>query len=186
MIVSTDDAEIAEAARTAGAEVPFLRPAELARDDSPEWLAWRHALRELEAAGSPAGLLVTVPTTAPLRAVEDVEACLHAVQESDADCAITVTPAQRSPYFNMVRIDPAGYAELVIRPEREIARRQDTPAVYDMTTVAYCARPEFVMRARSMFEGRVRAVVVPRERAIDIDDELDLAFAEFLMERRRG
>jgi N-acylneuraminate cytidylyltransferase len=185
VIVSTDDAEIAEVARAHGADVPFVRPAELARDDSPEWLAWQHALRALAAAGEAASLLVTVPTTAPLRAVEDVEACLRAVRDSEADCAITVTPAQRSPYFNMVRLDAAGYAELVIRPEQEISRRQDAPAVFDMTTVAYAARPEFVLRARSLFEGRVRAVVVPRERAVDIDDELDLAFAEFLIQRRR-
>jgi len=184
VIVSTDDAEIADVARAHGAEVPFTRPAELARDDSPEWLAWQHALRELEAAGEPASLLVTVPTTAPLRSVEDVEACLAAVRDSDADCAITVSPAQRSPYFNMVQLDAEGFAELVIRPEREVTRRQDSPEVFDMTTVAYCARPEFVLRASSLFDGRVRAVVVPRQRALDIDDELDLAFAEFLIERR--
>lgn len=184
VIVSTDDAEIAEVGRAHGAEVPFLRPPELARDDSPEWLAWQHALRELERAGEPAELLVTVPTTAPLRAVEDVEACLRAVRDSDADCAITVTPAQRSPYFNMVHLDPEGWAELVIAPDRTIARRQDAPRVFDITTVAYCSRTDYVLRARSLFEGRVRAVVVPRERAVDIDDELDFAFAEFLVQRR--
>ena len=78
IIVSTDSPEIANAAREAGAEVPFMRPAELARDDSPEWLAWRHALEYLRTStGRYPGTLVVTPATAPLRRPEDVELCLR-------------------------------------------------------------------------------------------------------------
>ena len=91
--------------------------------------------------GRASGLLVTVPTTAPLRAVEDVEACIRAVRESEADCAITVTPAQRSPWFNMVVREPDGICRLVNRPDGVIHNRQQAPEVFDMTTVAYAARP---------------------------------------------
>ena len=183
VIVSTDDAEIAQVARQAGAEVPFMRPAELARDDSPEWLAWQHAIRTLDKIkGKPArDVFVSVPTTSPLRAVEDVDACIRALLESDADMVITVKPAERSPYFNMVALDREGYARLAISPERAVNRRQDAPVMYDMTTVAYATRPAFVLNAGSIFEGKVKAVVVPAERALDIDTELDFKFAEFLL-----
>lgn len=184
VIVSTDDAEIAEIARRHGAEVPFMRPAELAQDDSPEWLTWRHAVQMLRAVeGDATGAFVCVSPTSPLRAVEDVEACLRLLLNSDADLVLTVRPAERNPYFNMVVLDEAGRARVVIRPERPIFRRQDAPPVYDITTVAYAFRPEFVLRADSELEGETRAVVVPAERALDIDTELDFRFAEFLMSR---
>ena len=77
VIVSTDSEEIAAVARQAGAEVPFLRPAELAQDKSPEWLVWRHALDYLKVnEGSYPDALIVVPATAPLRAVADLERCL--------------------------------------------------------------------------------------------------------------
>ncbi|OGK95278.1 MAG: acylneuraminate cytidylyltransferase [Elusimicrobia bacterium GWA2_69_24] len=186
VIVSTDDPEIAEVARRYGAEIPFMRPAELAADDSPEWLAWQHAIRALEAAdGRTLDVLVSVPTTSPLRVAGDVDACVEALLDSDADVVITVTPADRSPYFNMVVLE-GGYARPVVRPAGPVHRRQDAPAIFDMTTVAYAARGGFVMRACELFEGKVRAVVVPRERALDIDTELDLEVAEFLVQRSRA
>jgi N-acylneuraminate cytidylyltransferase len=189
VIVSTDDEEIATVARRYGADVPFLRPEELARDDSPEWLAWQHALQVLEATegAREIDVFVSIPTTSPLRKVEDVDRCINELLESDADLVITVRPAERNPYFNMVVLDDLGYARLVIQSTKTISRRQDVPAaVYDMTTVAYAARPEFVLKAYSAFEGKVRAVVVPAERAFDIDTELDFKIAEFLLSQSRA
>ena len=183
VIVSTDDTEIADVAQRYGAEVPFMRPAELARDDTPEWLAWQHAICALEVTeGEPQmDVFVSIPPTSPLRVVEDVDACIQMLLESDADLVYTVRPAERNPYFNMIVIDEAGYARLVIPSERAMHRRQDAPSVYDSTTVAYAARPEFVMNSNSMFEGKVKAVVVPKERSLEIDTELDFKFAEFLL-----
>jgi CMP-N-acetylneuraminic acid synthetase len=185
VIVSTDSDEIAAAAREYGAEVPFIRPAELARDDSPEWLAWRHALNYLlDKNGALPGVMVSVPTTAPLRLPLDIENCLDEYEKGDADMVITVTDPHRSPYFNMVKANADGTVGLVIPPLSAIARRQDVPAVYDMATVAYVARPEFVMTHNGTFEGRVRAVHVPTERAIDIDTLLDFQIAECLLNVR--
>lgn len=185
VVVSTDDPAIAEAARQAGAEVPFLRPAELAQDASPEWLAWRHAIAEIERRdGRAFDAFVSVPTTSPLRAPTDIDACIERFGVGDCDVVVTVSPAHRSPYFNMVTLDPQGLARLVIPPEHAIATRQTAPKVYDMTTVCYVARPSFVMTANGLFEGRVAAVNVPAERALDIDTELDLTIAEALYARR--
>lgn len=186
VIVSTDSESIAAAAREAGAEVPFMRPAELAQDTSPEWLVWRHALAFLrETAGGYPGALMVVPATAPLRAVQDLDRCLDVFEEGGSDMVITVTDAHRSPYFNMVRALEDGTVGLVVPPEGAIRRRQDAPTVYDMTTVGYVARPEFVMERKGVFDGRVRSVHVPVERALDIDTPLDFSIAEFLMAQRQ-
>ena len=185
VIVSTDSDEIAELARQYGAEVPFMRPAELAGDNSPEWLAWRHALNYLkESTGALPEVMVSVPTTAPLRLPIDIENCLDMYKKGNADMVITVTDAHRSPYFNMVKTDADGSVGLVNPPQSTIARRQDAPVVYDMATVCYVANPEFVMAHDSIFEGRVKAVHVPTERAIDIDTLLDFQIVESLLNIR--
>jgi CMP-N-acetylneuraminic acid synthetase len=185
VIVSTDSEEIARVARDADAEVPFVRPAELAHDNSPEWLVWRHALTFLkEFEGTYPDVLIVVPATAPLRTVTDLEQCLDEYEKGSVDVVVTVTDAHRSPYFNMVQVRKDGTVGLVIPPTSAIVRRQDVPVVYDMTTVAYVARPEFVMARNGIFEGRVRSVHVPLERALDIDTALDFKIAECLMGAR--
>jgi N,N'-diacetyl-8-epilegionaminate cytidylyltransferase len=180
VVVSTDDEAIAKAALSAGADVPFIRPAALATDTAPEWLAWQHAITWARSHYGQDSLrrFVSIPTTAPLRTAGDVEACLAAYDEGGCDMVITVRPAERNPYFNMVRLDASGLARLVIEPERSLFGRQAALAVYDMTTVAYVAAPDFVLKAAGIFDGRVKAIVVPKERAIDIDDEWDLLAAE--------
>jgi len=183
VIVSTDSEEIATVARDAGAEVPFMRPAELAQDHSPERAAWRHALEFLRTTeGRYPDILIVVPATAPLRLPEDLEACLDAYAMGDADTIITVSEAHRNPYFNMVKMREDGAVEPVILPAQGgLTRRQDAPDVYDVTTVAYVTNPEFVMRADNIFAGRVRSVLIPVERAIDIDTLMDFRIAECLM-----
>jgi CMP-N-acetylneuraminic acid synthetase len=185
VIVSTDSEEIAAVARQYGAEVPFIRPAELAQDDSSEWLAWRHALNYMsETTGALPEVMVSVPATAPLRLPLDIENCLDEYEKSNSDMVITVTDAHRSPYFNMVKANADGTVGLVNPSQSVIARRQDAPVVYDMTTVCYVANPEFVMSHNSIFEGRVKSVQVPVERAIDIDTLLDFQIAESLLNIR--
>jgi CMP-N-acetylneuraminic acid synthetase len=185
VIVSTDSEEIAAVARDYCAEVPFIRPTELARDDSPEWLAWRHALNYLlESTGALPEVMVSVPTTAPLRLPLDIENCLDEYEKGDTDMVITITDAHRNPYFNMVKANEDGTVGLVNPPQSTIARRQDAHVVYDMATVCYVANSEFVMTHKAIFEGRVKAVHVPTERAIDIDTLLDFQIAEILLNMR--
>ena len=182
VIVSTDSDEIASVATDFGAHVPFMRPAELAGDQSPEWLAWRHALDFLKVSeGGLPDAMLSVPATAPLRRQVDLENCLDEYEKGDVDVVITVTEAHRSPYFNMVKENTDGTVGLVIPLQTSIARRQDSPAVFDMATVAYVVRPEFVFSNTSTFEGRVRAVQIPSKRAIDIDTLLDFQIAEYLL-----
>ena len=186
VIVSTDDTEIAEVARAHGAEVPFLRPAALAQDDSPGWLAWRHAVSWFETERGAFDCFVSLPATSPFRAVEDVLACIERIRRDPAtDAVITVAEASRSPYFNMVRLDADQHARVVLQAEGEVVRRQDVPPVYDITTVAYAVRPRFILTAERLFAGTVSAVLVPVERAADIDTEFDFRLAEAIAAMRR-
>jgi CMP-N-acetylneuraminic acid synthetase len=186
VIVSTDSEEIAKIAREYGAEVPFMRPRELAQDNSPEWLVWRHALSYLQEEKCDFDALVVLPATAPLRAVEDVNNCIKEYERDNADVVITVSDANRNPYFNMVTIDNEGNSSLVIPPSGRISRRQDAPTVFDMTTVTYVVRPNFVQEHNGMFEGRVRSVFIPVERALDIDTPLDFKIAECIVATNKG
>jgi N,N'-diacetyl-8-epilegionaminate cytidylyltransferase len=185
IIVSTDSEEIARIAKEQGAEVPFLRPSVLAEDNSPEWLVWRHALDYLAGDGhEDLGGLVVVPPTSPLRSSQDIENCINEYERKEVDVVITISEANRNPYFNMVTVDNHGSAELVISPKTKIFRRQDAPNIFDVTTVCYVARPQFVQQYAGIFEGKVRSVFIPPERSLDIDTELDFKFAEYLITER--
>ncbi len=184
VIVSTDSQQIAQIALDCGAEVPWLRPAELSGDTAREWDAWQHLLAWLEEQGETPDRLLVVPCTAPLRLVEDLERCLDAAADPEVDIVLTVTKSHRNPWFNMVSLDDNGRARLVIEPAERIHRRQDAPAVHDVGTVAFVAKPSYVKAASSLYDGVVRGVEVPPERSLDIDTEVDLAFAELLLERR--
>lgn len=177
--VSTDADDIAAVARQYGAEV-IRRPAELAGDAAPEWEAWRHAIREVRAAGEDFDVFLSLPATSPLRSVDDVRACLAAL-DAGTDAVITVTPAASNPWFNMAVRDAGGVTRIACASEGFV-RRQDAPDVYDITAVAFVTRPDFVLTHDRLFAGRVRSVVVPRERGVDIDDLFDFRMAELLFD----
>jgi CMP-N-acetylneuraminic acid synthetase len=177
--VSTDCEEIASIAKQYGAEV-INRPSELASDTASEWLAWQHAINAVVKSVGSFDRFVSLPATAPLRKPEDVRNCLNALQ-AGIDMVITMTPAHRSPWFNMVTADSDGRVRLVAG-DGGIRCRQDSQACFDMTTVAYVSRPEFILEASSIWDGSVVGVEIPQERSIDIDNALDFVIARFLME----
>lgn len=185
VVVSTDDAQIADVARSYGAKVPFLRPAELASDTASEWLAWQHAIRYCRGQTDWAyfSTFISLPATAPLRAPEDVTACLQSLWHHPVDIVLTGAAAARSPFFNMVKQMETGLVSLVLPGQYQ--RRQDAPPLFDLTTVAYAADADFILANQGIWQGRVSLVEVPRERAIDIDEPLDLYLAQCLYERRQ-
>lgn len=185
VIVSTDSEEIAIISKEYGAEVPFMRPSELAQDDSPEWLSWRHALNYLkDIEDKLPDVMLSVPATSPLRKTEDLNNSLEMFYNGGADAVITITEAHRNPWFNMVELSANKTVELVNKDENILFRRQDARKVYDITTVAYVLSPQFVLTKNSLFSGRVKAVMVPVDRSIDIDTLYDFEIAEYLMSRR--
>lgn len=185
VVVSTDDAEIAAIAKAYGAEVPFMRPAELATDTSPEWLSWQHAVRTLNEQGpQPLDIMLSLPTTSPLREVQDVENCLDKALNSDFDLILAVHPALRHPYYNIIRIDDTGQAHMAVTPPTPVYRRQDAPPMYDVTTLVYVARANYILQASRIWEGKLGVAVVPIQNALDIDSEFDFEVADYLMRKR--
>jgi N-acylneuraminate cytidylyltransferase len=185
IFVSTDDTEIKAIAKSAGAIV-IDRPDELASDQSPEWLSWQHAIEWVTAQYGSFDEFVSLPATSPLRSVEDVEDAISKRTSAQADMCISVTPASRSPFFNMVKANDIGLVELVNKPDLAISRRQDAPLVFDMTTVVYAASPNFILNNTNTFDGRVTSITVPKERAIDIDDIFDFKLAEVIINLTKG
>lgn len=185
VIVSTDSEDIAAVAKQYGAEVPFIRPVELATDHSPEWLSWQHALNFFRQRDSLPDVFLSVPATSPLRDTSDLDACVEKLASRGFDIVITACEAARSPFFNMVRINSNGFVELAVKPEKSIVRRQDAPRFYDVATVAYAAQSKFILEHQGLFEGQVGCQLIPAERAVDIDTEMDFKIAEFLMRERQ-
>jgi N-acylneuraminate cytidylyltransferase len=185
VFVSTDSKEIAEIARVAGAIVPFIRPSELATDTSPEWHSWQHFINFLaDKDGKVPEVFLSLPPTSPLRSTIDVENCLQEFKKGRADFVVGITPSERNPYFNMVKKVEDNQVDLIIHQGNKYSRRQDTPEVFDLTTVCYVGKPSTILTKNSIFEGKVAGVEIPRERAIDIDTELDFQIAEFLFKSK--
>jgi len=185
VIVSTDSIEIANESRKFGAETPFMRPSNLATDESPELDSWRHALLELESLeGVFPKNMVSVPTTAPLRLPEDLSACIRVFEDNQSDIAVVSTLARSNPYFNMLQIESSKEISIPMLSTGGITRRQDAPRVHELTTVAYVANSEYILKCAGLFEGRVHNYEIDSSRAIDIDTELDLEIAEILLAKR--
>lgn len=178
--VSSDSDRILEVAEKYGAKL-IKRPDELANDTASEIDAWRHAINYLNEKTT-FDIFVSVPCTAPLRCSEDITKSIHLLDEK-TDLVITVTEANRNPYFNMVKIDKDGNCKIVLEGINS-SRRQDAPKIYDVTTVAYVSRPNYILSTNQLMSGRVKAHIVPKERSIDIDDTTDFIFAESIYERK--
>jgi N-acylneuraminate cytidylyltransferase len=184
VVVSTDDREIADAGRAEGAEVPFLRPAELASDTAREWQAWRHAVDfvENQSNAMPIDIFVSVPTVCPLRSAHDVARAIALYRKGNADIVFSVTPSAANPYYNMVELDPSGTASLSKPPEAIVHGRQKAPTVYDIVAGVYVTSPAYIRESESIWGGRNATIEIPRERAVDIDTETDFRLAEFLLQ----
>jgi N-acylneuraminate cytidylyltransferase len=153
---------------------------ELAQDKTPEWLTWQHAVEWLEDRGQSFDVFLSLPTTSPLRNREDILAALERL-DVDTDVVLTMTPAARSPWFNIVRKTEDGLIKVLLENEHPVNCRQDAPLTFDLTTVAYVTRPAFIKSNEGFFQGRVSGIEIPQERALDIDNEFDLQIAKLLM-----
>lgn len=185
VVVSTDDPEIADVARRQGADVPFLRPEHLARDETSKWDVFRHLVRTLEEMmGRRVEILVDLDTGVPLRQPADVAGCVRRLQDGDAEVVVTAYPPDRNPYFNMVEVGPDGYARISKPTAEPITGRQAAPLVYSLSPAVYAIRRNALWAHDHWSRTRLAIHPIPRERAVDIDTEIDFQFVEFLRARR--
>jgi CMP-N-acetylneuraminic acid synthetase len=184
-IVSTDSEEIAQVAGDAGGEVPFLRPAELARDETPMLPVLRHALDELDPDGTRYELLLLLDPTSPGRLPEDV-ARAHALLREDAaaDGAVAVSEPPFNPLWTAV-VERDGYVEPLVAGAAAYGRRQDAPRVLRVNAALYLFRAEFLRReSESWLNGRHLPLEIPELRAFHIDSEEDFRLCELLLRER--
>lgn len=185
VIVSTDDPAIAEAAIVAGAEVPFLRPAELAADDSPILLVVQHALQWLrEHSGLEPEFLLLLQPTSPLRDSVDIDAAVDLARDRHADAVMSVFEPHPHPFLSKMVMADGTLGELVTG-QPAAARRQDLPASAAPNGAIYLIRPAVLERSGSFCPPGTWPYWMPRERSVDIDSVADMEMAETLLAARR-
>ncbi|MED1722403.1 acylneuraminate cytidylyltransferase family protein [Brevibacillus parabrevis] len=181
LIVSTDDEEIADVARHNGVEVPFLRPKNLAMDDTPGIAPVLHALEVLPGYD----YVVLLQPTSPLRQVEDIDGCIEKCVIEQAKACVSVTVAEKTPYW-MYHLSENGLLKSVINIEKQFFRRQDIPPVFSLNGAVYMADTNWLQKTQSFLEQETVGYVMPKERSIDIDNEMDIVFFEALISQMKN
>ena len=182
VIVSTDDEEIAKVAREHGAEVPFLRPPELAADDSGALGVALHTLDWLAETegGEPEYLLLLQPTS-PLRRTADIDGAIGLARARNADAVVSVGPAEPHPFLTR-RVGETGALSSFILLSEKPARRQDFPPAYVLNGALYLNRSTSLRATRTFEPEGALAFLMPAERSLDIDTPLDLRLAAVLLQ----
>lgn len=186
VVVSTDVEMIADVAKSFGAEVPFMRPAELANDTAGKWGVWQHTLVACEEYfKEPIDLLVDLDCTSPLRDVEDISKAIAQFKASNVDAVFSVCEARKNPYFNMLEIEN-GYQRICKNLPREIVCRQDAPKVYEHVASIYVLSPDYVRNGTGLLSGRTHGYDIGQEKSLDVDSQFDFELIEFLMRKRKA
>lgn len=182
-IVSTDDQEIAEVARQWGGEVPFLRPKELAEDDTPHLPVMQHALREMEARdGVTYECAVILQPTSPFRLPQDIDETITLLERTDADSAVTLYELDGKEHPMKVKKLEGERVVPYVLDEPEGARRQDLPKAYKRSSHVYAIRRKTLMDDERLFGDYIAGHVVDRARVVDIDDELDWLKTQYIFD----
>jgi CMP-N,N'-diacetyllegionaminic acid synthase len=183
VIVSTDDEEIAGIGRKWGARVPFIRPFELAQDDTPTLPVIQHAVSWLESTeGYIPEIVLLLQPTSPLRRTEHIDQAVELLLQTGADSVVSVCLSEQSPYW-MKRLEGDRVFPFLNKAP-EYTRRQELPRVYRLNGALYATRYDVLMRQRRILGEDTRAIVMDAESSIDIDSQLDFKIAEMLLAER--
>jgi CMP-N,N'-diacetyllegionaminic acid synthase len=184
VVLSTDDAEIAEIGKGCGLEVPFTRPAELAGDDTPMLPVVQHTLKWMEERGDRFDAVCLLQPTNPLRRSADIDACIELIQKCDADAVVTVLPVplEHHPYWVYFQ-DPSGMLRLSNGETNPIPRRQQLPPAFHREGSVYVTRRDVVMEMNSLYGSRLVGYQLSDEDSVNIDSQADWEKAENLIAR---
>ncbi len=183
VIVSTDDDKIGSVARKYGADVPFRRPEALAGDDSPTIDTVLHALHWLqENERARPDYVLLLQATSPLLLTEDIDGCIDimAEREDEIDSVVSIRKVEEHPFWMSTR-DEKGLLKPFDVSDNEFTRRQDLPPLYMLNGALYLCKSHIIEEKRTFTPDRTFGYVMPAERSVDIDSEMDFSFAEFLM-----
>ncbi|HEX5436189.1 MAG TPA: acylneuraminate cytidylyltransferase family protein [Gemmatimonadaceae bacterium] len=187
VVLSTDDEEVADVGRRCGLDVPFLRPAVLARHDTPTLPVVQHALAVVEQAGEHYDAVCLLQPTAPLRRAAHIDGCITMLEERGADCVFTVlpVPAAYNPHWvYLARAD--GLLALSTGEATPPSRRQELPPAYHREGSVYVTRRDVVMCQGSLYGTRVLGYALDGDQSVNIDDARDWLRAEALVRATRA
>jgi CMP-N,N'-diacetyllegionaminic acid synthase len=186
-ICSTDDIGIAQVAESCGLEVPWLRPAELALDQTLVVDVIEHALRVLDSeSGVPYTHVALIQATSPTVTAQDIDAAICLAFEKDADTIITGFHAGQRHPETMYTLDADGKVRWLLDQEQRMVRRQDLPPVFIRTGLVYVVKAAIVRDFRSIYGDKIVALTVEESRSVTIDEEADFHLAEFMMQKSNG
>jgi CMP-N,N'-diacetyllegionaminic acid synthase len=181
VVVSTDDEEIREVARCYGADVPFIRPNELATDTTLQIDVIVHALRTFADAGEVYDVVVILQPTCPLRTSADIDGALKLMEQTHADTVISVTEVQGQHPFTMYTQQSDGLLEPLLKTDGAGVLRQQFPKVWWRNGAIYAVRTEVVLENRVLYGKEVRGYPMPVERSANIDEPIDWIITESLL-----
>ncbi|MBP6060431.1 MAG: acylneuraminate cytidylyltransferase family protein [Candidatus Pacebacteria bacterium] len=185
VVVSSDSEEILSVSKSLGVDFLIVRPEHLASDTAPKIPAIRHCAIEAEKlSGIQFDTFVDLDCTSPLRSIQDIIDAVKTLEIKGYDNLFSVTPARRSPYFDMVEQDEEGRVVPCKKYKKEITRRQDTPPSYDLNASIYVWNRETLMNSDSLYNPKTGLYIMPNERSVEIDSELEFLYTELLMKRR--
>ncbi|NLK95016.1 MAG: acylneuraminate cytidylyltransferase family protein [Clostridiales bacterium] len=180
VIVSTEDEEIAEVSKAFGAEIPFLRPKELAEDTSPTIECIIDAINKLkENEGYYPEYVALLQCTSPLRTSRHIDEAIEQLLNSKRDGIISVNEVESNPYWTNIIKD--GKLEYFIEEGKRITRRQDLPKIYEMNGAIYIIKTDILIKEKTFESENVGAYVMNTKDSVDIDDLLDFKFAELIL-----
>ena len=177
LILSSDDPEIISLARSWSCEVPFVRPAELARDETPGIDPVLHVLSVLP---EKYDYIMLLQPTSPLRLAEDIDGCMETCLRHQAPACVTVTEVDQSPFW-MYRLDASRHLAPLMDQKSLPACRQDLPKIYILNGAVYVAQTAWLQQQRTFLTNETVGHIMPRERSLDVDTELDLKICESLI-----
>lgn len=184
VIVSTDSPEIAETSRQFGALVPFMRPDELCRDETPGIEPIIHAACWLEEhEGFRPDWTMLLQPTSPFRTAQDIDAAVRFAEERNADSAVSVCVTHHHPCW-MKSIDAAGRLSDFLPTSDHYKRQQDLPPIYVLNGALYLVRRDVLLKRRTFYSDDTVGYVMPEERSLDIDTPWDMHVAELIMRAR--
>lgn len=179
-VVSTDDEAIARIAKECGAEIPFLRPAELSTDTSPVVLALQHAVTYFEGQDEQIDFVVLIQPTVPGVLAEDVDAAIEKIIETGVNSCISVCEIVDPPAW-MYRMGEGGHVTPYVESDTTI-RNQDLEKLYRVNGAVYVLLRSVLMEENKIIDqASCAAIIMPRERSVDIDTALDFTVAEALI-----
>ena len=179
VIVSTDSQEIADIARGFSAEVPFIRPSALAKDDTPGIETVFHALEEIP---SIKDVLLMQPTS-PLRRNEDIDEIFKIRKKYNAESAISLNSCTKHPNL-IYKLQDTQLIKPLLK-NSEILNRQEMKPYYTINGALYLSTREIILEKKSLVHSETIGYVMPQKYSVDIDSQLDWEFAELLMMRAK-